>query len=59
MIRKKYINKNDCVALRGIKFRKVLTSDFVEILYTYVFRRADYEYHSESTRKFDYHGEIH
>ena len=40
-----------------VQFQKVLTSNFVEITYTYVFWPADYEYHDETTRKFYYRPE--
>ena len=34
-------------------------SDFVETLYTHEFWEAYYEYDSENTRKFDFHGQNH
>ena len=37
----------------------MLSSDFIEIMYTYVFLFTDYEYHAEFICKFDFHGETH
>ena len=40
-----------------VQFRIAEFSDFLKTSYTYVFRRADYEYDSENERQDDFHGE--
>ena len=39
-----------------VQFRISEFSDFLQTSYTYVFRRADYEYDSENERQGDFHG---